>query len=235
MKQDKLKAVFYCRVSTEEEKQLNALSKQVQECKDVIKAKGWELVDQYIDEGITGTSTEKREEYKRLYGDLEADKFDIVVIKSQDRLQRKPLDWYLFAERLTVNKKRLFMYLENSFYTPDDSLLTGVRAILAGEYSKDLSKKINNANKRRIEKAQQGGKLSTFSNGLCYGYDMVGGELQINEEQAHIVRLIYSLYLEGNGAKLIAKELGERGILNQRGREWQPTTITNILKNYALS
>lgn len=232
MKQRKLKAVFYARVSTEEEAQLRALPKQVDECKDVIKAMGWELYDSFIDEGKSGTKVKGRDEYQRLVDSLEAGEYDIVVIKSQDRLQRNPMDWYIFADKLNKSGKRLYMYLDSKFYEPtEDGLITGIKAILAGEYSVDLSKKINNANKRRIEKAKDGGKLSTYSNGLCYGYDMVNGELEINKKEAEIVSLIFKLYLEGNGAKLICKELEARGILNQRGRSWQPTTITNILKN----
>ena len=50
MVQEKLRAVFYARVSTEEERQLNALEKQVAECKDAVLQKGWKLVDQYVDE-----------------------------------------------------------------------------------------------------------------------------------------------------------------------------------------
>ena len=54
MVQEKLRAVFYARVSTEEERQLNALEKQVAECKDAVLQKGWKLVDQYVDEGKSG-------------------------------------------------------------------------------------------------------------------------------------------------------------------------------------
>ena len=49
MLRSKLRAVFYARVSTEEEKQLKALPKQIEECKTTIQAQGWELVDQYVD------------------------------------------------------------------------------------------------------------------------------------------------------------------------------------------
>ena len=94
-----LKVVFYSRVSTDEEKQLNALDKQIQELADYIHSqKDWVLVDKYIDEGISGTTSKGRHEYNRLYNDLLTDKFDIVVIKDQSRLMRNVLDWYLFLD-----------------------------------------------------------------------------------------------------------------------------------------
>ena len=143
-----IRTVIYCRCSTEEESQREALKKQVAEAKESVKANGWMLVDEYI-ESKSGTTAEKRKEYRRLFEDLQTDRFDVVLIKSQDRLMRNTKDWYLFIDRLVTNGKKLYIYMERKFYTTDDALITGIKAILAEEYSKDLSKKINNAHRNR--------------------------------------------------------------------------------------
>lgn len=234
-KAQKLRAVFYARVSTEEEKQLNALQGQIDENIDAINKQGWELVDQYIDEGKSGTNIKKRDEYRRLLDDLEWDKFDVVVVKSQDRLQRSTKDWYIFADKLVTGGKKLYFYLDNTYYTPDNALITGIKAILAEEFSRDLSKKINNANRRRIERAQNGGELSIFSNGICYGWDFIDGKYVINEEEAKIKRYIADLYLKGHGLRNIQRILTAEGYMNRAGREFHPVTIRNMLldtKNY---
>lgn len=228
---DKLRAVDYDRVSTEEERQLNALEKQIQESKDVIKEMGWLHVDSYVDEGKSGTTVKRRNEYQRLLDDMEQDKFDIVVVKSQDRLMRSAKDWYLFVDKLATFEKKLYIYLENSWYTPDNSLITGIKAILAEEFSRDLSKKINNANRRRIEKAKNGEIVSVYGSSKCYGYNLINGVNIINEEQAKVVRLIFKLYLEGYGGRAIRRELTARGITGHSGREMNEVTILNILKN----
>lgn len=62
---------------------------------------------------------------------------------------RNTRDWYLFADRLNCAGKRLYFYLENTFYSPEDALLTGIKAILAEEYSRELSKKMNLAHQKR--------------------------------------------------------------------------------------
>lgn len=227
----KLRAVFYARVSTEEEKQLNALQGQIDENKNAIEKQGWELVDQYVDEGKSGTKIKRRDEYQRLLEDLEWDKFDIVVVKSQDRLQRNTKDWYIFIDRLVTSGKQLYFYLEGTYYTPDNALITGIKAILAEEYSRDLSKKINNANKRRIERAQNGGELSIFSNGICYGWDFVDGKYLINEEEAKIKRYVAELYIKGNGLRNISRILTDEGYKNRNGRDFNPVTIGNMLKD----
>ena len=105
MRERKLRAVFYARVSTEEEEQLNAIEKQIEENQEIIKAKGWVLIDEYIDKGITGTQAKKRNEYLRMLDDIKKDKFDIIVVKDQSRLQRNTMDWYIFLNEIVQNQK----------------------------------------------------------------------------------------------------------------------------------
>jgi DNA invertase Pin-like site-specific DNA recombinase len=234
-KLQKLRAVFYARVSTEEDKQLNALQRQIEENIDAINKHEWKLIDQYIDEGKSGTKIKGRDDYQRLLEDLEWDKFDIIVVKSQDRLQRSTKDWYIFIDKLVTSGKKLYFYLEDTFYSPDNALITGIKAILAEEFSRDLSKKINNAHKKRIAKARNGEKPSLIGNGICYGWDFVNGEYILNEEEAKVKKYVADLYLKGNGLRNINRILTAEGYRNREGREFNPVTIRNMLidtKNY---
>ena len=116
MEEKKLRAVFYARVSTEEEEQLNAIVKQIEENRDAISAKGWILVDEYIDKGITGTQTKKRNEYMRMFDDIKKDKFDIIVVKDQSRLQRNTMKLYRTKRNYICIWKIRFLILRiNSF------------------------------------------------------------------------------------------------------------------------
>ena len=228
----KLRAVFYARVSTQEEAQLRALPKQVEECKDKIKEKGWDLVDQYVDEGKSGTTVKNRTEYQRLLDDMGADKFDILVVKSQDRLQRNPRDWYIFVDKLNSNGIKLYFYLEGRYFKSDeDALITGIKAILAGEYSRDLSKKLNNSNNRRIEKARNGEKVSAMGNGQTYGYKIVNGEWVIDKEQEEVVRKMYELYSELHSIRKVRNALNEQGYRNQKGKLFTEEVIGRVIKN----
>lgn len=226
MQLQKTRAVYYARVSTEEEKQVNALQKQCQEAEYCVSSQGWELVDKYIDEGKSGTTSNKRDEYNRLFEELSSNKFDIIVIKSQDRLMRNVKDWYLFIDKMVKNGKRLFFYIENKFYQSDDSLITGIKAILAEEYSRELSKKINNSNRRRQENA-----TSIITNGKLWGYDQKNGELTINEKEAKVVRRIFELYIAGYGCRSIRKMLTNEGFLTRNATEFAETTIKRMIKN----
>lgn len=220
------RAVIYCRVSTEEEIQLNALESQITEAGNAVQEKGWVLTDSYIDEGKSGTTTKHRDEYNRLVRDLEKESFEIIVAKSQDRLMRNTKEWYLFVDKLVRSGKQLFFYLENKFYTPDDALITGIKAILAEEYSRDLSRKINNAHKNR----QKSGKTVLLTSNT-WGYDKAGKNVVINEKEAEIVRLIYRLCIQGYGSRTISKELQNRGIQSRSGGNFQETTVRRIIRN----
>ncbi len=226
------KAVFYARVSTEEEKQINALEKQIQENKDIISSKGWELVDSYIDEGKSGTTTKRRNEYQRLYSDMEADKFDIIVIKSQDRLQRNTFEWYKFADHLNKTGKKLFLYMENKFFEPsEDALITGIKAILAEEYSRDLSKKLNNANKKRIEKALNGEHLSAMGNGKSLVYKIVDGRWVKDPAEEKLGKKIFELYLQMDSISKVRDWVNDHGYTNSVGKPFTAESISRILKN----
>lgn len=222
----KLRAVGYNRVSTDELVQKDALEVQIKETQEKIVKMGWIMVDQYIDEGKSGTVTTKRDEYKRLYNDLFTNNFDVVVIKSQDRLMRNVKDWYLFIDALVKNNKKLYMYLEEKFYTPDDALITGIRAILAEEFSRDMSKKQNNAHRRR----QQLGTSSVITS-ATWGYDKINKEVVINEKEAEVIRTIYNLCLQGYGARSIAKELDKQGIRSRTGGLFAEITVRHIIRN----
>ncbi len=139
---------------------------------------------------------------------------------------RNVKDWYIFIDKMVKNGKKLFFYLENKYYEADDSLITGIKAILAEEYSRELSKKINNSNKRR-----QSSGSSIITNGKLWGYDQKDGELTINEEEAQVVRRIFELYISGLGCRGIRKKLTSEGYLTRSSTEFAETTIKRMIKN----
>lgn len=229
------RACGYGRVSTEEEAQLNALAIQINEIENCISKNNWKKVDMYIDEGKSGTSTKKRNEYNRLMEDISLDKWDIIVVKSQDRLMRSAKDWYIFVDTLVKNNKKLFFYIENKFYTPDDSLITGIKAILAEDYSRELSKKEKNAHRtRRLNATKNGtnnGRNVILTNNT-WGYNKVNKEVVINEKEAEIVREMYYLAGRDNfGSRRISKYLFEKGITGRNGNPIAEGVIRKIIRN----
>lgn len=227
MPENQKRAVIYCRVSTQEQAQRDALAVQVQEAQNAVKNNEWVLVDQYI-EMESGTTKHGRSEYMRLLDDIkDKNKFDIIVIKSLDRLNRSAKNWYLFVEELVNNDKLLYIYMDRAFYKTDDRLISGVKAILAEQYSRDLSSKINNAHEYR----QKNGTTVLINNNT-YGYvKNPDKSVSIHPEEAEMIRKIYRLAAQGCGSRTISKILYQDGIRNRNGNQLEESSIRRIIKN----
>lgn len=222
----KPRAVYYCRVSTDDENQVTSIVNQKEESINIIKENQWQLIDGYVDEGKSGTTTKKRDEYNRLFKDMETDKFDIIVIKSQDRLMRNTKEWYFFIDKLVQNNKKLYFYLERKFYSPDDALITGIKAILAEDYSRSLSKNINNAHRKRQETGS-----NVVITSKTWGYDKINKTVVINEKEAEMVRFIYEMAVQNHGSRTIAKMLEDYGYYNRDGNKIAEQTVRRIIRN----
>ncbi len=208
------RVAIYNRCSTEEESQRNALAAQAAESREIAGRMGWMITEQYI-ESQTGTVAYKRGEYQRLLSDMERDRFDIVMIKSIDRLTRSAKDWYFFLGRLTENKLRLYIYIEGKYYTPDDNLISGIKAILAEDFSRELSKKIKNAHRRRQEK---GSGLNITCE--MFGWDKKEKDCyEINEREAAYYRMAFRLAGEGKGFYSISNLLYDLGARTRSGQK----------------
>ena len=207
-----MRACIYNRCSTEEEAQMNALGIQVEESREIVEEKGWILMCQYV-ESQSGTTSSRRSEYRKLLEDMRKDLFEVVVVKSIDRLTRSAKDWYIFLDILIKNEKKLYLYMERKFYTPNDNLLVGIKAILAEDFSRELSKKIKNAHHRRQEK--QSGLNITVP---IFGWDKVKKDVYIiNEEEALAYRQAFAMAEEGKGFYTIAKRMYEQGVRSKSG------------------
>ena len=219
-----MRAAIYNRCSTEEENQKSALMIQAAESLEVVQKKGWELIWQYV-EAQSGTSTRKRLEYQKMITHIEEGRYDVIVIKSIDRLARNAKDWYLFLDCIARNHVKLYLYLEQKFYLPEDALLTGIKAILAEQFSKELSQKMKNAHRRRQEKGE--GLNITRE---MFGFDKVARDRYVpNEKEAAFFRLACSYALEGMGYRRISNLLYEAGARSRKGERIGPAQWRKML------
>ena len=96
-----LRVTFYARVSTDKDEQLNSLENQVQYYTELIQSKqSWSYVPGYIDEGISGTSTKKRDSFLRMIRDAKDGRFDFIITKEISRFSRSTLDSIQYTQEL---------------------------------------------------------------------------------------------------------------------------------------
>ncbi|MDR0493903.1 MAG: recombinase family protein [Nitrososphaerota archaeon] len=217
----------YCRVSTEQDDQLNSLENQKRYFEQYIENNiEWEFCGLYVDEGISGTSVEKRAGFQRMVVDAENKKFDLLLTKEISRFARNTLDSIFYTRKLKgLGVGVVFMNDNINTLDADAELRLTIMSSIAQEESRKMSERIKWGQKRCMEKG--------FAFGACpLGYNLKNGKLTINEDEAKIVRLIFELYLSGLGVQLVSKELENRGISAPNGAtRWKNTTILRILKN----
>lgn len=220
----------YARVSTDREEQQNSYDAQVSHYTQYIQMNPeWEYVAVYADEGITGTSTKKRDGFNNMIKDALAGKIDLILTKSVSRFARNTVDSLTAVRKLKEHNVEVFFEKEN-IYTFDSKgeLLITIMSSLAQEESRSISQNTTWGKRRSFAD----GKVSlAYSNFLGYrqGAD---GNLEIDDKEAIVVRRIYNEYLAGKTPFDIATRLTQDGIPTpMRKEKWHVSAIISILGN----
>ena len=223
--QKKLRVAAYARVSVDTLH--HSLAAQVSHYSNLIqKNAAWEYAGVYADEGITGTSTTHRTEFKRLIADCNAGKIDLVLVKSISRFARDTVDCLHTVRRLKEKGIAIRFERENIDSTSEDGeLLLTLLASFAQEESRSIGDNIRWGVRRRFAEGIPNGHKAP------YGYTWDGEMFRIIQAEGEIVKEIYQRYLAGESAYAIAKSLAGRGITGRQGRPIEQTTVKDILSN----
>ncbi|MFA5638417.1 MAG: recombinase family protein [Anaerovoracaceae bacterium] len=214
----------YARVSVEKGRTLHSLSAQVSFYSTFIqKHKGWEYIGVYSDSGMTGTS-DNRSEFQRLIADCESGKIDLVLTKSISRFARNTVDLLETVRKLRDLGVEVRFEKENiNSMSGDGELMMTILASFAQEESYSLSQNVRWA----IQKGFKEGKTNSF---CIYGYRWKNGKFEIVPEEAEVIRLIFSNFLEGLSAEQTEKQLEEMGVKSYTGGHFSNTSIRAILR-----
>ena len=220
--------VYYGRVSTEHEAQLEALEKQMQWYEDQTRYHpNWTVVGRYIDEGITGTLAKKRPAFMRMIEDAKQRKFDLIVTREVCRFARNTVDTLVLTRELKNYGVEVYFVSDNIWTLDGDGeLRLTIMATLAQEESRKISERV------RAGQAVSRENGVLYGNGNIIGYDRVDGTYVINPEQAATIRTVFELYSQGFGQKEIVNELTRRGCKDGNGNvKWSCVKISRILRN----
>ena len=223
-----LKVTYYARVSTDKYEQLNSLENQVTYYENYIKENcKWTFVEGYIDEGISGTSTNKRDSFKRMIRDGQNGKFNLVITKEISRFARDTLDSISYTRKLLEYGVGVFFQYDHiNTFNSDSELRLTIMASIAQEEVRKLSERVKFGFQRSIES----GKV--LGNDFIWGYKKDKCKLVVVEEEAEIIRKIFDMYVnEHLGMRSIGNKLAGEGILNKNGKPFQQGTIKYILTN----
>ena len=224
-----LKVAAYCRVSTDSDDQLESYKAQMSYYTEAIaKNPNWRLAGIYADEGITGTSTKKREDFMRMIRDCEKGKIDLILTKSVARFARNTVDSLNYVRKLKAMGIGVFFEEQNlDSLKADSEMFIGLHSVMAQAESENISANVRWGIQQRM-------KTGTYA----FRYNILGyvkgadGKPQIVPEQAEIVRTIYDMYLGGASIDQIKTFLEREHYLTLHGKsEWSRALIKNILVN----
>ena len=227
-KLDRLRVAAYCRVSTDDEDQIKSYNSMVRYYTDLIKNnKQWVFAGVYADRAITGTKTDKREEFQRLIQDCMSGKIDMVIAKSIPRFARNTLDTLKYVRMLKERNIAVYFEVEKINTLKDGEFLMTILSSVAQQEVENTSAYVKKGLKMKMKR----GELVGFQGCLGYDYDVVTKSISINEEGAKVVRYIFDRYVAGAGSTMIARELNEQGIMTIRGNPWTSSSVMGIVNN----
>lgn len=219
---------IYARVSTEHEAQLSALENQRDWYTPFLaQHPEWHIIRMYVDEGITGTSANKRPQFLQMIQDAENGEFDLILTREVSRFARNTVDTLQYTRSLKAKGVEVFFINDNiKTFDGDGELRLTIMATLAQDESRKTSIRVKAGQQTSMEKGV------FYGNGNILGYDRVGKTMVINPEQAKTVRMIYDMYLDGIGMRGIQFKLEQAGRLTAMGKSnWHMSNISKILKN----
>ena len=228
-KPETLRVAAYCRVSSDSSDQLHSYAAQIHYYTDMIQNHdGWELVDVYADEGITGTRMDKREDLNRLLTDCRKGKIDKVLVKSISRFARNTRDCLVSLRELSRLGVSVQFEKENiNTGTPTTELMVSVSGSLAQQESVSISQNQRMSYQRRMER----GEFITCK--APFGYRLIDGKrLEVISDEAKLVRWMFNAYLSGHSLEWIAEQMTKTGVSTTDGKPyWQCTTVLYTLTN----
>lgn len=223
-----LRVTYYARVSTDTDEQRGSLENQMQYYEELIRSRpNWSYVPGYVDEGISGTSTRRRDSFNRMIADAKSGRFDFIITKEISRFSRSTLDSIQFTQELLENGVGVFFQNDNINTLDTDSEF---RLVVMAGVAQDEVRKLSERLKFGFRQAIKNGHV--LGNDTLWGYDKRGCVLTVNEEEAAVVRHIFDLYANRElGLRRISQALWDEGITSRQGGVFNVLTIRHILTN----
>ena len=227
-----MKVWLYCRLSRDEDEELNSLNNQRKIIYNFAISNGHEVVGESFDDNVSGMHF-NREGIDKIYEVVEAGKIEAIIVKDLSRLGRHRTQTALFIDYLREHDVRVLSATENiDTFNENDDLIIGFKGLVNDFYARDGSRRVRTGYRQK----QKEGIVTIPPFG--YFKDKNTKKVVVVEEAAETVRLIFSAYVGGSGIKAIARTLNEQRrktpalmqveLLNKR----LPNTQDGILKKY---
>ena len=222
----KIRVAVYCRVSKKLKTQEDSLEEQREAYKSLIALRSdWELAGVYAD-SLSGLSAEKRPEFMQMIRDAQDGKIDRILCKSVSRFSRNVAECKKYTDMLRLKNVTVEFEKENlRTDDPTSAFIFSLMSAIAENESRSISENIRWGYRERYKRGEY-----NLGNNRILGYDSVDGKLVPNQD-ADIIRLIYTLFIEDRTVEEIIRTLTDLGVTTRNGKPLSRNAILYILKN----
>ena len=218
------KAVIYARFSSDNQRD-ESIDAQVRACQDYAEKHDLEVIKIYADKAQSATS-DKRPEFLRMMNDAEDGIFEAVIIHKLDRFSRDRYDHAYYKRKLKRCGIRLCSVLENLDDSPESIILESVLEGMSEYYSKNLARETMKGLRETALQCKHTGGIPPL------GYDLASDNTYIvNEHEAEAVKIIFTMYANGEGYSKIIDRLNSLGYKTKRGTSFGKNSLSDILRN----
>lgn len=218
------RAAIYLRISLDTTGEGLAVERQREDCEKIAAARGWTVVETYIDNSISASKRNvRRPAYDRMVSDFGTGSFDALICYDLDRLTRQPRqleDWIDAAE-----DRGLLLVTANG----EADLTTDGGRMYARIKASVARAEVDRKSARQTRAGQQRADNGKVPSGVrLTGYTIKG---DIVSDEAQLIGEIFEQFSAGESLMGIARRLNEAGVLTRRNGAWSPSTIYGLLRN----
>lgn len=221
-----MRTILYARFSSDLQNPLSTAD-QLSSLRERADREGWQVIDIFSDEEISGRagiSEMQRPGLNAMLSRIERGDVDQVLAESTDRVARHIGDAHAIREHLEHYGTRLFTLADGHV----DEITGTIKGLMDARFLKDLADRV-----RRGQRGQHGRGFN--AGGRAYGYrvlkpigddgEIIRGILEVNEDEAKIIRRIFDETIAGVPARAIVKALNDEGVPAPRGEHWRVNVI----------
>ena len=218
-----MNVVIYARYSSDKQTE-QSIEGQLRVCREFAERHGYNIINEYIDRAISGTS-DNRPAFLEMIEASNEKNFECVLVYKLDRFSRNKYHNVVYKHKLAQNGVKVISVTEVISDTPEGVLVEGLLEMMAELYSKDLSQKVKRGMK---ESAIKGNFLGGT---ILYGYKVENKKIVIDEEKAPAIRYLFEEYANGKSKKQIIDELNAKGYRTHYGKPFNYHSFQNTMSN----
>ncbi len=218
-----MNVVIYARYSSTNQTE-QSIEGQIDVCTRYAAEHGYTVSEHYIDRALSAT-TDHRPAFQRMIHDSARHQFSAVIVYQLDRFSRDRYDSAVYKSKLKKNEVRVISAREQIAEDASGILMESLLEGMAEYFSKELSQKVTRGRGISIQKGGFVGGTVT------YGYKVKNRQYFINEDEASVVRNVFTAYISGKGLSDIVRYLRYHNIHNRNGYPFQITTVKYMLQN----